>query len=103
MKFESGDDGEVGLEVVSEVSYRDGISVGKYIKVGVNMIIDNSVGWGANRGVGGEVKISEVGYLWRSMGLWIDVLAEVFMIGLIEALVTNQIVVFVMKLTNKLN
>ena len=58
VKFESGDDGEVGLEVVSEVIYRDGIIIGKYIKVGVNMKIDNSVGWGANRGVGGEVHIS---------------------------------------------
>ena len=58
MKFESGDDGEVDLEVVSEVIYRDGIIIGKYIKVGVNMKIDNSVGWGANRGVGGEVHIS---------------------------------------------
>ena len=103
MKFERGNDGEVGLEVESEVSYRDNISNGKYIKVGFNMIIDNSVGWGANWGVGGEVHISEVGYLWSSMELWIDVLAEVFVIGLIEALVTNQIVVFVTKLTNKSN
>ena len=37
------------------------------------------------------------------MEFWIDVLAEVFVIGLIEALVTNQIVVFVTKLTNKSN
>ena len=44
MKFERGNDGEVGLEVESEVSYRDNISNGKYIKVGFNMIIDNSVG-----------------------------------------------------------
>ena len=87
MKFERGNDGEVGLEVESEVSYRDNISNGKYIKVGFNMIIDNSVGWGANRGVGGEVKISEVGYLWRSVELYVEVLGDVLEIWLKGALV----------------
>ena len=44
LKFESGDDREIGLEVGDEVSYRDVRSVGKYLKVGVNMIFNYSVG-----------------------------------------------------------
>ena len=44
LKFESGDDREVGLEFGDEVSYRDVRSVGKYLKVGVNMVFNYSVG-----------------------------------------------------------
>ena len=44
VKVESDDDGEVGLEVGDEDSYRDVRSVGKYVKVGVNMIFNYSVG-----------------------------------------------------------
>ena len=46
------DDVEVGLKVCS----RDGISFGKYVKSGVNMIIDYSVCWSVIIGVGVKVK-----------------------------------------------
>ena len=44
VKVESGDDGEVGLKIGDEVSYRYVRSVGKYIYIGVNMIFNYSVG-----------------------------------------------------------
>ena len=46
---------EVGLEVVREVSSRYGSSVVKYVKVGVYVGIDDNVGWGVYRVVGGGV------------------------------------------------
>ena len=42
-EVDSGNDGEVGLEVGGEVGSRDEISVRKYIKSEVNVIIDNIV------------------------------------------------------------
>ena len=54
VEFESGYDGEVGLEVGGEVDYRDGRGGSKYVESGVNMIIDDSVGWGIDKGSGAE-------------------------------------------------
>ena len=42
-KFESGGDGEFGLEVISEVGSRDVISVGKDVKGGVILRLDDIV------------------------------------------------------------
>ena len=65
----------VGGEVVSKYVR----SVGKYVKYRVNFIIDDSVVWGFNIGVGGgfcrvvdgEVNISKVYFVWNLMVLWV--------------------------------
>ena len=69
---ESGEDGEVGLEVGGWVGSRYERIVGKIVKGGVNVITDDSVGWGVYigvgvsfcTGVGGEVNMSKAYYVW---------------------------------------
>ena len=47
---ESCNNWEVWLKVGGVIGSRDGRSVGKDIKYGVNVRIDDSVGWGVDRG-----------------------------------------------------
>ena len=64
-------DGEVGLEFVFEVVYRHVSSIGKYFKGVVNIRIDDSIGWGPDKGVGygmcivlyGELNIYKLDYV----------------------------------------
>ena len=51
VKVESGNVGWIGLEFGGGISSRYVRSVGKYVKGGVNVTIDDNVGWGVNRGV----------------------------------------------------
>ena len=51
----SGDYWEIELYVGDDVGSRDSSNISKCIKLGVNVIIDDSVSFGVNRGVGDEV------------------------------------------------
>ena len=75
----------------------DGISLSKDIKGGLNVIIDASVGWGINGGVGsdscrcvgGKLKMSKVEFVWRLIIVNIKVFAEVLFLSLAETLGTK--------------
>ena len=92
---ESGDDGEVGLYVGVKVGSRDFRNFSKYIKGGINVRIYENVGWVVNIGVGaescigvdGKLYMSNFKYVWRMTEVYIKVLAEVLVLGLLEELV----------------
>ena len=76
-EVEGGDDVEVEVEVGS----RDGSSVSKYVKCGVNVMINVSVGWVVYIGVGAVVyrvvgvkaNMSKVKSFWRLMSVYVEV------------------------------
>ena len=78
-----------------EVGSRYGKSIGKDFKGGVNVITDDSVGWGADIGigtwvckdVGREVNMSKVEYLCTFLEVYIEVVEGLFLMGLVLALV----------------
>ena len=55
VKVESGNDWELGLNFGGDIGSRDGISVGKDIKSGVNVGINDSLCWFIDRSVDGWV------------------------------------------------
>ena len=75
--MESGDNELVVFKDGVEIGSRHGRSIGKYVKGGVNIIIDDTVSWCFNRGFDPElcigfdvyVNVSKVEALWRLMAV----------------------------------
>ena len=61
------------------------MNIGDNVRLGV----DKVVGGGVWRGVGSEVHMSNIEFVVMLMTVKVEVLSDVFMMGLVEALVMN--------------
>ena len=90
VEVESRGDREFWIEVGGAVGSRDIRSVGKHVKVEVNVRIDDSVGWDFYRGVSygvwgycdSEVNMSKVYLLWRFMVVYIEFFTKLLVLVL---------------------
>ena len=68
-EVESGKYGEIGVDVGGGFCSRDSSNINKYVKYGVNVIIDDSVVLGVNIGVDDEVCISVCVWVYPVSGM----------------------------------